>query len=43
MYFLLAKCKVGMASYGPSFFFHFMAQAWSMQAMKTWKEKNKDP
>ena len=42
-YLLLAECEVRTASYGPSFFLPFMAQARSARAMKTRKEKNKDP
>ena len=38
-YLLLAECKVRTASYGPSFFLPFMAQAQSARAMKTRKEK----
>ena len=37
-YLLLAECEVRTASYGPSFFLPFMAQARSTQAMKTRKE-----
>ena len=36
---LLAECEVRTASYGPSFFLPFMAQARSARAMKTKKEK----
>ena len=36
---LLAECEVRTASYGPSFFLHFMAQARSARAMKTRKDK----
>ena len=36
---LFAECEVRTASYGPSFFLHFMAQARSAWAMKTRKEK----
>ena len=36
---LLAECSVRTASYGPSFFLPFMAQARSVRAMKTRKEK----
>ena len=42
-YLLLAECEVRTASYGPSFFLLFMAQARSARAMKTRKEKNEDP
>ena len=42
-YLLLAEREVRTASYGPSFFLPFMAQARSVRAMKTRKEKNKDP
>ena len=42
-YILLAECEVRTASYGPSFFLPFMAQAQSARAMKTRKEKNEDP
>ena len=38
-YLLLAECEVRTATYGPSFFLPFMAQAWSARAMKTRKEK----
>ena len=38
---LLAKCEVRTASYGPSFFLPFMAQARSARAMKTRKEKTR--
>ena len=38
---LLAECSVCTASYGPSFFLHFMAQAQSARAMKTRKEKTR--
>ena len=41
IYLLLAECEVRMASYGPSFFLPFMAQARSARAMKTRKEKTK--
>ena len=40
-YLLLAESEVHTASYGPSFFLPFMAQAWSAQAMKTRKEKTR--
>ena len=40
-YLLLAECEVLTASYGPSFFLPFMAQARSVQAMKTRKEKTR--
>ena len=40
-YFLLAECEVRTASYGPSFFHPFMAQARSALAMKTRKEKTR--
>ena len=40
-YILLAECKVQMASYGPSFSLLFMAQAQSVRAMKTRKEKTR--
>ena len=40
-YLLLAECEVHTASYGPSFFLPFMAQARSAQAMKTQKEKTR--
>ena len=43
IYLLLAECEVRTASYGPSFFLPFMAQARSARAMKTRKEKNEDP
>ena len=39
IYLLLAECKVHTASYGPSFFLPFIAQARSVRAMKTRKEK----
>ena len=39
IYLLLAECEVRTASYGPSFFLPLMAQARSVQAMKTRKEK----
>ena len=42
-YLLLAECEVRTASYGPSVFLPFMAQARSAPAMKTRKEKNEDP
>ena len=43
-YLLLTECEVRTASYGPSFFVPFMAQARSARGMKTsWKEKNEDP
>ena len=38
---LLAECEVRAASYGPSFFLSFMAQARSARAMKTRKEKTR--
>ena len=38
---VLAECEVRTASYGPSFFLPFMAQARSMRAMKTRKEKTR--
>ena len=38
---LLAECEVRTASYGPSFFLPFMAQARSARAMKTRKEKTR--
>ena len=38
---LLADCEVRTASYGPSFFLPFMAQARSARAMKTRKEKTR--
>ena len=38
---LLTECEVRTASYGPSFFLHFMAQARSARAMKTRKEKTR--
>ena len=38
IYLLLAECEVRTASYGPSFFLLFMAQARSARAMKTRKE-----
>ena len=38
---LLAECEVRTASYGPSFFLPFMAQARSARAMKTGKEKTR--
>ena len=41
IYFLLAECEVRTASYGPSFFLPFMAQARSARAMKTRKEKTR--
>ena len=41
IYLLLAECKVRTASYGPSFFLPFMAQARSARAMKTRKEKSR--
>ena len=40
-YLLLAECKVRTASYGPSFFLPFIAQARSVRAMKTGKEKTR--
>ena len=40
-YLLLAECEVRTASYGPSFFLPFMAQARSARAMKTRKEKTR--
>ena len=40
-YLLLAECEVRTASYGPSFFLPFMAQAQSARAMKTRKEKTR--
>ena len=40
-YLLLAECEVCTASYGPSFFLPFMAQAQSAWAMNTRKEKMK--
>ena len=40
-YLLLAECSVRTASYGPSFFLPFMAQARSARAMKTRKEKTR--
>ena len=40
MYLLLAECEVRTASYGPSFFLPFMAQAQSARALKERKEKN---
>ena len=40
-YLLLAECKVRTASYRPSFFLPFMAQARSARAMKTRKEKTR--
>ena len=40
-YLLLAECEVRTASYGPSFFLPFMAQARSVRAMKTRKEKTR--
>ena len=44
-YLLLAECEVRTASYGPSFFLPFMAQACtcSTWAMKNKEEKNEDP
>ena len=41
IYLLLAECEVHTASYGPSFFLPFMAQARSARAMKTRKEKTR--
>ena len=41
LYLLLAECEVRTASYGPSFFLPFMAQAQSARAMKTRKEKTR--
>ena len=41
-YLLLAECEVRTASYGPSFFLSFMAQARSARAMKTRKEKTRN-
>ena len=41
IYLLLAECEVRTASYGPSFFLPFMAQARSARAMKTRKEKTR--
>ena len=38
---LLAECEVRTASYGPSFFLPFMAQARSARAMKIRKEKTR--
>ena len=38
-YLLLAECEVRTASYGPSFFLPFMAQARSARAMKTGRKK----
>ena len=40
-YLLLAECEVRTASFGPSFFLPFMAQARSARAMKTRKEKTR--
>ena len=40
-YLLLAECEVRTASYGPSFFLPFMAQALRAWAMKTRKEKTR--
>ena len=40
-YLLLAECEVCTASYGPSFFLPFMAQARSARTMKTMKEKTR--
>ena len=40
---LLAECEVRTASYGPSFFLPFMAQARSARAMKNKEGKNEDP
>ena len=40
-YLLLAECEVRTASYGPSFFLPFMAQARSARAMKTRREKTR--
>ena len=40
-YLLLAECEVRTASYGPSFYLPFMAQARSAWAMKTKKEKTR--
>ena len=40
-YLLLDECEVRTASYGPSFFLPFMAQAQSARAMKTRKEKTR--
>ena len=41
IYLLLAEYEVRTASYGPSFFLPFMAQAGSARAMKTRKEKSR--
>ena len=41
IYLLLAECEVRTASYGPSFFLPFMAQARSARATKTRKEKTR--
>ena len=41
IYLLLAECEVRTASYGPSFFLPFMAQARSARAMKTRREKTR--
>ena len=41
IYLLLAECEVRTASYGPSFFLSFMAQARSARAMKTRKDKTR--
>ena len=38
---LLAECEVRTASYEPSFFLPFMAQARSARTMKTRKEKTR--
>ena len=40
-YLLSAECEVRKASYGPSFFLPFMAQARKARAMKTRKEKTR--
>ena len=40
-YLLLAECEVRTASYGPSFFLPFMAQARSARPIKTKKEKTR--
>ena len=40
-YLLLAECEVRTASYGPSFFLPFMAQARSVRAIKTRKEETR--
>ena len=43
-YLILAECEVRTASYGPSFFLHFIAHASTKRAGQENKEgKNEDP